>query len=172
MLSLGSFGNFFRIYKNDEIAKMPKQAFTLNVCVCYDLYEPLPYQIRACDIQDQVCDLRNAICARKFNFGANFFRSSLALYLIFSFFLSSSISLAFVQNRNSSGNAKFKFLSVTARACFFQGETKVLVTGPWKSGSSYQVLVDGIPQPASLVQDGVLRFVCPGLFNPLEMFLN
>ena len=68
MLSLGSFGNFFRIYKNDEIAKMPKQAFTLNVCVCYDLYEPLPYQIRACDIQDQVCDLRNAICARKFKF--------------------------------------------------------------------------------------------------------
>lgn len=120
---------------------------------------------------------RFAICETRFarensNFGANFFRSSLALYLIFSFFLSSSISLAFVQNRNSSGNAKFKFLSVTARACFFQGETKVLVTGPWKSGSSYQVLVDGIPQPASLVQDGVLRFVCPGLFNPLEMFLN
>ena len=45
----------------------------------------------------------------------------------------------------------------------FQGEEKILVTGPWYSQTSpYQILFDGVPVSTSLVQSGVLRCFCPG----------
>ena len=35
----------------------------------------------------------------------------------------------------------------------FQGEEKILVTGPWYSqAQSYQILFDGLPVPTTLVQ--------------------
>ena len=51
---------------------------------------------------------------------------------------------------------------VIRQACLFQGETKVLVTGPWSSGHNYQVLIDGLAVSATLIQEGVLRCICPG----------
>ena len=45
----------------------------------------------------------------------------------------------------------------------FQGEEKVLVTGPWYSQTEpYQILFGGSPVPTTLVQTGVLRCFCPG----------
>ena len=45
----------------------------------------------------------------------------------------------------------------------FQGQEKVLITGPWYSQSLvYQILFDGEPVPTTLVQSGVLRCYCPG----------
>lgn len=46
-----------------------------------------------------------------------------------------------------------------------KGGVKVLVTGPWYSSTSpYTVLFDGVPTPTTLVQAGVLRCYCPGMF--------
>ena len=48
----------------------------------------------------------------------------------------------------------------------FQGEEKVLVTGPWYSQTSrYQILFDSDPVPTTLVQSGVLRCFSPGNQN-------
>ncbi|XP_074653866.1 calmodulin-binding transcription activator 2-like [Tubulanus polymorphus] len=43
-----------------------------------------------------------------------------------------------------------------------EGGTKVLITGPWYSTTSpYTCVFDGVSVPATLVQSGVLRCVCP-----------
>ena len=45
----------------------------------------------------------------------------------------------------------------------FQGDEKVLVTGPWYSQSAdYQILFDGCGVATTLVQSGVLRCYTPG----------
>ena len=49
----------------------------------------------------------------------------------------------------------------------FQGQEKVLVTGPWYSQTSpYQILFGGSPVPTTLVQSGVLRCFAPGKSFP------
>ena len=46
----------------------------------------------------------------------------------------------------------------------FQGDEKVLVTGPWYSQSAdYQILFDGCGVATTLVQSGVLRCYTPGI---------
>ena len=42
------------------------------------------------------------------------------------------------------------------------------MTGPWNSGHNYQVLVDGLPVPSTLIQEGVLRCICPGKMFPIS----
>ena len=45
----------------------------------------------------------------------------------------------------------------------FQGQEKVLVTGPWYSQTEpYQILFGGTPVATTLVQSGVLRCFAPG----------
>ncbi|XP_023930943.1 calmodulin-binding transcription activator 1-like isoform X1 [Lingula anatina] len=45
---------------------------------------------------------------------------------------------------------------------FSEGNTKILVTGPWYSTTSpYSITFDGVQVPAALVQSGVLRCFCP-----------
>jgi len=47
--------------------------------------------------------------------------------------------------------------------CHPQGETKLLVTGPWHANQgSYSVLMDGKVMATTLVQPGVLRCLVPG----------
>lgn len=47
-----------------------------------------------------------------------------------------------------------------------EGGIKVLVTGPWYSTSTpYTVLFDTFPVPTTLVQSGVLRCFCPGMYS-------
>ena len=51
----------------------------------------------------------------------------------------------------------------------FQGQEKVLVTGPWYSQTSpYQILFGGSAVPTTLVQSGVLRCFAPGKFHQIE----
>lgn len=45
-----------------------------------------------------------------------------------------------------------------------EGGVKVLVTGPWHSAGPYTVLFDTFPVPTTLVQSGVLRCYCPGIY--------
>ena len=49
----------------------------------------------------------------------------------------------------------------------FQGQEKVLVTGPWYSQTEpYQILFGGTPVATTLVQSGVLRCFAPGKSFP------
>ena len=49
----------------------------------------------------------------------------------------------------------------------FQGQEKVLVTGPWYSQTEpYQILFGGTPVATTLVQSGVLRCFAPGKSLP------
>ena len=62
-------------------------------------------------------------------------------------------------------------LPENASNAVFQGEEKVLVTGPWYSQSAvYQILFNGVGVETTLVQSGVLRCYAPG--NVLVMILR
>ena len=51
----------------------------------------------------------------------------------------------------------------------FQGQEKVLVTGPWYSQTEpYQILFGGTPVATTLVQSGVLRCFAPGKSFPIK----
>lgn len=46
-----------------------------------------------------------------------------------------------------------------------EGGVKVLVAGPWTDTSDqYTVLFDNFPVPSILVQNGLLRCYCPGMY--------
>lgn len=57
--------------------------------------------------------------------------------------------------------------------CLLQGQTKVLVTGPWHANrGTYSVLLDGKVTATTLVQNGVLRCFVPGEIIGKFMFAH